>query len=149
MTPEQKAVRLRLRDDFAFYADKALKIRTKDGDIRPLALNRAQQHLLQKVEEQRRATGRVRVVVLKGRQQGFSTAIGGRLIFRVTQQKARKALVVAHKSDSTRSLFDMTRRFYDNLPEILKPSKQYSSRAELVFDDGTEKGLKSSFMVAT
>lgn len=144
MTPEQLDARRRLRDDFALYAKHALKIRTKAGQIEPLVLNEAQRYFLAKIEEQRKATGRIRAIILKGRQQGLSTAVGGRLIFRTTQHKARKALVVAHKADSTRALFDMTRRYYDNLPDILKPTKRYSSRAELVFD-----ALESGYMVAT
>lgn len=149
MTPEMIEARRLLRDDFALYARHALKIRTKEGAIAPLILNEAQRYFLQRVEEQRAATGRVRIIILKGRQQGLSTAVGARLIFRTTQNRAKKALVVAHKADSTRALFDMTRRYYENLPEVLKPAKRYSSRSELVFDDGTDKGLKSSYIVAT
>lgn len=144
MTPEQVEARRRLREDYALYARHALKIRTKEGDIRPLVLNAAQRYFLERVEEQRAATGKVRVIILKGRQQGLSTAVGGRLMFRTTQNRARKALVVAHKAESTRALFDMTRRFYENLPAPLKPQKRYSSRTELVFDL-----LESGYMVAT
>ena len=32
----------------------------------------------------------------------------------VSQMKAQKALVVTHLSESTKSLFDMTKRFHDN-----------------------------------
>lgn len=144
MTPEMRAVRQRLRDDFTFYAANALKIRTKAGEIKPLVLNEAQVHFNDQIEKQRRATGMIRAIILKGRQQGLSTVIGGRLVFRTTQHEARKALVVAHKADSTRALFDMTRRYYDNLPEVLKPSTKYSSRSELQFDR-----LQSSYIVAT
>ena len=53
-------------------------------------------------------------------------------------------MVVTHHSDSTRALFDMTKRFHENCPEILKPHTKYSSRRELSFDV-----LDSSFVVAT
>lgn len=144
MTPDQLAARHRLLHDYAFYSKHALKIRSKAGQIEPLVLNAAQEHFLAKVEEQRSTTGRVRAIILKGRQQGLSTAVGARLMWHVSQKKARKALVVAHKAESTRALFDMTRRYYENLPELLKPSKRYSSRTELVFDR-----LESGYMVAT
>lgn len=144
MSNELLEARRRLLIDFPLYAKHALKIRTKDAEIVPLVLNRAQRIFLDKVEAQLRASGRVRAIILKGRQQGLSTAVGARLMWRVSQNRALKALVVAHKSDSTRALFDMTRRYYDNLPPILKPSKRYSSRAELVFDK-----LESAYMVAT
>ncbi len=144
MTPEQKAVRQRLLTDFSFYAKHCLKIRTKDGDVKPLVLNKAQEYFLGKIEEQFQATGRIRVVILKGRQQGLSTVVGARLIFRSTQGKGLKSLVVAHKADSTASLFDMTKRYYENLPEVVKPSTSYSSKKELVFNH-----LQSSYAVAT
>ena len=52
--------------------------------------------------------------------------------------------MVTHHADSTRALFDMTKRFHDQCPPILKPSTKYSSRKELSFDN-----LDSSFVVAT
>lgn len=144
LTPEMAAVRRRLRDDFAFYAEHALKIRTKDGEIKPLVFNAAQRYFLERIEDQLEEQGFIRAVILKGRQQGLSTVVGARLVFKTTQAEALKALVVAHKSDSTRALFDMTRRYYNHLPEILKPVKEYSSRSELVFEK-----LQSSYTVAT
>lgn len=140
----QRAVRLRLRDDFEYYADKALKIRTKDAQIANLKLNQAQRILLEAIKKQLAATGRIRIIILKGRQQGLSTAVGGYLYSQVSQKKAKKALVVTHKSDSTTALFNMTKRYHENVPAILKPSTSYSSRKELVFDV-----LDSSYMVAT
>lgn len=144
MTPEMLAVRQRLRDDFAFYAAKSLKIRTKAGKVQLLVLNEAQKHFLAEVDKQLAATGMIRAVVLKGRQQGLSTVIEARLMFRTSQHEGRKALVVAHKADSTRALFDMTRRYYEELPEVLKPKTSYSSRTEIQFSL-----LNSAFMIAT
>lgn len=143
-TKRRLEVRKRLRDDFAFYAKNALKIRTKDGEVVNLSLNVAQEELLKRVNEQLAAEGRVRVIVLKGRQMGLSTAIGGYMYWHVSQRKAQKALVVTHHSDSTKALFDLTRRYYDNTPEFLKPKTKYSSRKELNFDR-----LDSGYAVAT
>ena len=68
MTPREREIRLRLRDDFEYYAPRCLKIRTKSGNIQPLSLNAAQRNLHQKLEEQRKANGKVRALVVKGRQ---------------------------------------------------------------------------------
>ena len=144
MTPEMMAVRRRLRDDFAFYTEHCMKIRTKEGKIAPLVLNRPQRILLEAIEKQRLAGQPIRVIVLKARQQGLSTAIGAWLYWWSSQRDAQKAFVVAHKADATRTLFDMTKRFHANVPEILKPHTEYSSRRELVFDK-----LQSSYAVAT
>ena len=139
-----RLIRLRLRDDFRFYCEKALKIRTKKAEIVPLIFNHAQEILDAAIQKQMAETGRVRIIILKARQQGLSTAVGARLYFRVSQAQAKKALVVTHKADSTTALFNMTKRYHDNVPEALKPSTSYSSRRELVFDK-----LDSSYIVAT
>jgi len=110
MDKKLQAVRKRLFDDFSFYAKSALKIRTKEGKIAPLKLNAAQQILHDAVTKQLKAEGKVRVIILKARQQGLSTYVGGYLYHSVSQQKAKKAMVLSHVSDSTRALFDMTKR---------------------------------------
>lgn len=137
-------IRKRLRDDFAFYAEKALKIRTKDAQIVPLVLNTAQQMLVDAINKQEAEKGYVRIIILKGRQQGLSTGVGGYLYGKTSQGRGRKAIVVTHKSDSTNALFNMTKRYHENVPPFLKPSTSYSSKKELVFDK-----LDSSYMVAT
>lgn len=144
MTPQQQATRLRLYKDFPFYAKHCLKIRTKAGEISPLVLNDAQSILQKAVEEELATRGYVRIIILKARQQGLSTYVGGYLYHTVSQNKARKAMVVTHHADSTRALFDLTKRFHDNCPDIVKPSTKYASRRELSFNV-----LDSSYIVAT
>ena len=139
-----KEVRKRLLNDFDFYSKHSLKIRTKSGDIQPLKLNTAQTILNDAVSNQVATEGKVRVIILKARQQGLSTYVGGYLYFSVSQRPAAKAMVITHHSDSTRALFDMTKRYHENCPDILKPHTKYSSRRELSFDV-----LDSSFVVAT
>lgn len=137
-------VRKRLRDDFDFYAQKALKIRTKDGEVVNLKLNEAQRRLLETIKGQLSTEKKVRVIILKARQMGLSTAVGGFMYWWTSQRRAQKAMVVTHHADSTKALFDMTRRYYDNTPEALKPQTRYSSRKELSFSK-----LDSGYSVAT
>ena len=137
-------IRKRLLNDFSFYANAALKIRTKDGQISPLKLNSAQQILDTIVQNQLATEGKVRVIILKARQQGLSTYTGGYLYHSVSQKAAKKAMVITHHADSTRALFDMTKRFHEHCPDILKPHTKYSSRREMNFDV-----LDSSFVVST
>jgi hypothetical protein len=144
VTPEALAVRERLRADFPFYSEHALKIRTKAGEIAPLKLKQAQIILNEAVEKQLKADLPVRIIILKARQQGLSTAIGAWIYWWVTQHTAQRAIVVTHAADSTKALFDMTRRYFDNTPEILKPSTRYASRRELYFDK-----IDSSYIVGT
>ena len=71
------AIRKRLYEDFGFYAKHALKIRTKEGEVKPFTLNEAQLRLLEAVTQQIESEGKVRVVILKARQMGLSTLVGG------------------------------------------------------------------------
>ena len=144
MDKKLRQVRKRLLTDFSFYSKSALKIRTKSGEIAPLALNAAQQILDDAVQKQLQTEKKVRVIILKARQQGLSTYVGGYLYFSVSQQPARKAMVITHHADSTRALFDMTKRFHEHCPEILKPHTKYSSRREITFDI-----LDSAYVVST
>ncbi len=142
----RKETRRRLRDDFEYYAPRSLKLRPKDPTkgLLKFTFNKAQRILHEALEKQLRETGHVRAVILKGRQMGQSTYVGGRQYWKVSQSKAVKAMVITHKADSTKTLFDMTKRFHDNCPEALRPHTKYSSRTELMFDK-----LDSSYTVAT
>jgi hypothetical protein len=135
-SPTQKklATRKRLLEDFEFYAKHSIKIRTKTDGIKPLLLNRVQKRFVKRVIAQHEATGKVRFVVLKGRQQGLSTCISAYIYWRVSQHKGEKAVVLAHIKDSSQTLFDMYRRCHEHMPEMLRPSTRYSSRREIVFD---------------
>jgi len=145
-SPEQKRLltRKKLLTDFAYYAPRVLKIRTKSGEIVNFKLNKAQTVLNDVVEKQLNDEGRVRIIVLKSRQMGLSTMIGGWLYWWTSQRKAQKSIVVTHAADSTKALFDFTKRYYDNTPDALKPHTKYSSRKELKFDV-----LDSGYAVAT
>ncbi len=139
-----EAVRQRLYEDFEYYAAKAVKIRTKEGTVVPLVLNEAQKIFMKTVIRQLQTNGKVRVVILKGRQQGLSTIIQAILYWWTSQHKAVKSIVMTHLGESTKALFDMTKRIHEHCPEILRPHTKYSSRKELAFDI-----LDSSYMVAT
>ena len=91
MTPRERAIRLRLRDDFEYYAPRCLKIRTKNGAINPFRLNAAQIYLHGQLEQQRKKTGKVRALVLKGRQQGCSTYTEGRFFPKTTHRRGTRA----------------------------------------------------------
>jgi hypothetical protein len=143
--------RKRLLEDFAFWAAKSWKIRTKKGEIIPLVLNAVQRRfLLEHVLPQLETVGYVRSVILKGRQQGLSTVVAAFLYWRASQHKGQKGLVVAHQQDSTDTLFNMYKRGHDNMPELLKPQTKYSNKRELVFKSANASvSLDSSIQVAT
>ena len=137
-------VRKKLYEDFEFWAKWSCKIRTKEGEVRPLVLNAVQKRFAQAITDQMRTDGKVRMIILKARQQGLSTVVSAWQYWWLSQHPAQKGIVVAHKADSTRTLFDMYKRIHENCPEPIRPSTKYSSRRELVFDR-----LDTSLTVAT
>src|SRR5205085_11073397 len=69
----------RLDADLEYFGANLLKIRPKAGGLAPFVFNPGQRELHRIIEEQRTRTGRVRGIVLKDRQLGVSSYVGGRL----------------------------------------------------------------------
>ncbi len=134
LTEEDRVLRGQLRDDFVDYARRCLKIRTKSGAIRPLLLNRAQRHLHERLEAQLAATGRVRALMLKARQQGFSTCIEARFYWKTTHRPGTHAFILTHEQVATDNLFGMVRRFHAHCPAPVKPKTGKSNPRELYFN---------------
>lgn len=144
MKPEERVIRQRLKDDFIHYSAKCLKIRTKSGKVVPLELNVAQQYIHRCVEDQRARTGKVRAIVLKGRQQGCSTYIEGRFYWRVSHTRGLRAFILTHEEEATNNLFDLANRYHDNCPAPVRPSTSAANAKELHFDK-----LDSGYKVGT
>ena len=119
---------------FGFYACNCLQIRTKDEGLKPFDLNVAQDFLDEILEDQLRTTGRVRVIILKGRQQGISTYVQGRFIRKVTTTEGLRAFILTHEQGATETLFGMAQRFVDHLPEMMRPHLGQSNAKALNFD---------------
>ena len=126
--------RQRLKDDFLHYAPKALKIRTKEGRIAPLALNAAQRHIHARLETQLKNTGRIRALILKGRQQGCSTYVEARFYWKVTHRRGVRAFILTHLEEASKNIYQIARRFHDNCPALLRPHTSLSNSRELLFD---------------
>jgi hypothetical protein len=133
LNERERAIRQRLKDDFAHYAARCLKIRTKSGAIEPLILNAAQAHLHERLERQRAETGKVRALVLKGRQQGVSTYIGARYYWRATHMKGARVFILTHEQDATANLFGMVERYHGHCPALVKPETGAANARELSF----------------
>lgn len=121
-----------LRTDFPYYAENCLKIKSKAGEIVPLHLNRAQQYVHERIEDQLSRTGKVRVLLLKARQQGFSTYIAGRFYWKTSLTRGLQTFILTHEQDATDNLFGMVERYHKHAP--LKPSTGASNAKELNFD---------------
>lgn len=147
MSDRERSVRQKLKTDFQHYAERCLNIRTKAGSVQPLRLNRSQAFLHEKLEEQRERTGKVRALVLKARQVGISTYIGGRFYWRITHSTGYRAFILTHLDEASDNLFGMAKRFHDNCPDLVKPETGKSNAKELFFcrlDSGYKVGTAGS-----
>jgi hypothetical protein len=124
----------RLATDLEFYAAELLKIRPKAGALAPFIFNPAQRALHQKLEAQKAKTGRVRVIVLKARQMGISTYVAARFYKATTASPGLRTQIIGHEKPASRNLFNLVKRFHDNMPAERKQSVGTNNADELVFD---------------
>lgn len=119
MDPKDLKLIAKLKNDLPLFAYHCLKITSKDPNIHgviPLAFNSAQLYAHAKIEEQKKKTGRVRLICLKGRQVGFSTFVCAEMYQKVAFNNGYQAFVLTHKLESTDFLFNMVKRFQENCP---------------------------------
>ncbi len=106
-----------------FLVEKLLRVRTKQGEIKPLLLNRAQQ-------EYEGRCGR-RNIVLKARQLGITTYVAARFFVHTITRRGTLSVQVAHNQDSAEEIFRIVHRFLENLPERLQAGALCTSRANV------------------
>lgn len=120
--------------DFKFFAQEFFKIRTKSGRVEPFVLNRAQLYIHERLEAQREEKGKVRAIILKGRQQGCSTYVQARYFHKTITNRGYKTFILTHEAAATKNLFEMTKRYYEYLPKGLCPKANRDSQKELKFE---------------
>jgi hypothetical protein len=134
--------RLREPSGLAAFAAECLTVRTKEGQFKKLILNSAQGFAHSQFERQRAATGMVRALVLKGRQQGMSTYIAARYYQRASTHRGVNVFILSHEQSSSDTLFGMVDRYHKSNP--LAPHVGNFNTKEMEFDR-----LESSYAVAT
>ncbi len=126
---------------------------TKNATFELLKLNKPQSIVMDYVEECLREKKPIRVRILKARQMGFSTFISALGFWWATMNENSSYAVVAHKEDSTVSIYDKNRIFYENLPPALRPKTNRFNSEKISYDylaqDGVSGGLKSRIFFGT
>ena len=111
----------RLRDDEELYDSAILRIRDKQGVLRPLDWNFAQRFVTEKLNAQWEREGRVRAVILKARQEGVSTRVAGRFFRKTNLWAGYKSLILADSLPRAEAIFGIYERYHKNLPPELQP----------------------------
>jgi len=133
-----------INTNLTYFSKYALKIRDKSGNLVPFVFNRAQEFLHAALEDQKKAIGRIRALIVKGRQQGCSTYIAARFYHRSTRRKGQAVFILSHEAETTKKLFAIVERFQQNIPELLKPQARIANRREFKFDN-----IDSEYAVGT
>jgi len=131
-----------LRKSLKLFSARCLKIKTKDKQIIPFVLNTAQKYVEKRLDEQLAKTGKVRALVLKGRQQGISTYVSARYYHKSSLWKATNVYILTHEQKASDSLFGMVDRYHAHNP--IAPSISINNAKEMIFDL-----LDGSYTVAT
>ena len=117
--------------------------------IIPFKLNKPQMRLYNAIKNQAEQGKPIRMIVLKARQMGFSTLTEAIIFKNCATKKNITAGIVAHELSATNNLFEMFKRYYNNLPEPLKPEMLKSNAKELVFNNKDNTGLDSRIQLFT
>lgn len=145
MTSREREIRRSLRDSLPRYAAKCLMVRPKAGGVNVrFVFNALQSELHERLEAQRARTGKVRALILKGRQIGISTYVGARFFHRATHGHGIGVYILTHEVQATKTLFGMVDRYYVNLPDLVRPSSSADNANELFFGK-----LDSGYAVGT
>ena len=134
------------------YIQSFLKIKTKDNKVVPFRLNAPQRRLYEIIKREADAGKPIRIIILKARQMGFSTLTEALIFHRTATKHNVNSLIIAHKDDAASNLFGMSKLFYNELPDILRPARRASNAKELIFDApprSAQRGLNSRLKCAT
>ena len=126
------------------FIESFFKIRDKKGQLIQLKFNNSQEKFYSVIKETY-GTKPTRLIVLKARQLGISTITEAFITAMTMLNPNTSSVIMAHLSESARSIFNMTKLFVSELPDAMKPQQKYSNATEIVFDG--DNGLKSSIRV--
>lgn len=153
LSDKNSKILLEIAADFDRFRENNLWIRNKESEIVPFVPNIAQRALIDRVLKLLLDGVPIRIIVLKARQMGLSTAIEAIIYWWTSTHPEVTASIIAHQEDASRNLYNMFKRYYDNSNILFKPSRKYDTRSDIRFaredEDGNQIGLNSVIKTAT
>jgi len=114
--------------DPKFYLENFCKIKGKEGKgLEPFILKPAQLDIFNVILRNNR------IIIMKARQIGFSTAVTGFLYHKTITTAGVSTAMVGYNNDLTAELLDKIKTFYRTTPDALKPTIHYNSKYEISF----------------
>ena len=142
-----------IKQDFYKFANMNLYIKDKFANIVPFVPNEPQRALIDYVLlciQERRP---VKVIILKARQMGFSTAVEALCYWWTSTNFNINSVIIGNDEKSSLNLYRMFRRYFDNTNILFKPSVRYNTKSDLTFEkfdeSGKQIGLGSAIKIET
>lgn len=115
-----------------------LSIKTKKGEIVPAAIGEgefawSQRPFIAEIERQYNAGLPIRIIVLKARQLGISTATEATIFLWSFLRPGTNGLVLSHEDPAAQELFQMYKLYWETWPHKSLYTQRYSTRKQLSF----------------
>nr|DAK03126.1 MAG TPA: Terminase large subunit [Caudoviricetes sp.] len=153
LTTEQLKKIKAIKQDFYKFAKMNLYIKDKFANIVPFIPNEPQRALIDYVLLCIQEKRPVKVIILKARQMGFSTAVEALCYWWTSTNFNINSVIIGNDEKSSLNLYRMFRRYFDNTNILFKPSVRYNTKSDLTFEkfdeNGKQIGLGSAIKIET
>jgi hypothetical protein len=113
--------------DPKFYLENFTKIKIKEGGLAPFILKDCQKDVFNTLKNNNR------IMVLKSRQLGFSTAIAGYFYHQTITNPGVTTALIGYNSDLVSELLDKIKIFHKTTPVEIRPTLFINSKYEMSF----------------
>jgi hypothetical protein len=128
-----------LKDNPEYLIELTFLIVDKEEETVPFFFNTVQKKFLVVFNETKHdfelgRTTSINFLILKGRQQGFTSLITALQLSYSMLHKNFTGMTIADNADNTHTIFEDKAKYpYNHLPESMKPTEKYNNRQELHF----------------
>jgi hypothetical protein len=147
---ENEKLRQEIQNHPEYLIEMVFYIVDKNKKTMPFFLNTVQKDFIAKINDAvfDREIGKIhsiKFLVLKGRQQGFTSVITAYQTVCVITRKNYSGFTAADEDGNTATIFQAKAKYpYNLLPDCLKPTEKYNNRRQLLF-----KKLNSDWEIKT
>ena len=135
-----------LRSEVQEYPEKLIELLfvvvDKDKNVIPFFLNEVQNDFIKNVlnkakkDFENREITDISILILKGRQQGFTTAITAYQLACSITQRNFEGITLADESSNTEAIFQNKAKYvYNQLPDAIKPTEKFNNKRQLLFEN--------------
>lgn len=144
-----------LRKEVQDYPEKLIELLfvvvDKEKNLIPFFLNEVQNDFIKnvlnkaKLDYANREITDISILILKGRQQGFTTAITAYQLACSITQRNFEGITLADEASNTEAIFQNKAKYvYNQLPDNIKPTEKFNNKRQMLFDK-----INSSWSVDT